>query len=131
MDDALETALAAGRRAASDPRTIATVGYTLHRMGKHKEAVLRLREAVKLDQERVERASPEDDLRRDPLFVYLLAAATTRAGFAMQGAEALARAVAMDDTLADAARSSPDFERLKREGLLEEAIDAALATIPR
>jgi len=131
LDDALQAALAAGRRAASDPRVIATIGLALHRLGRHKEAVLRLREAVKLDDERAENASEEAARYRDPLLVYLLAAATTRAGFTLKGAETLAEAVAMDDTLADAARASPDFAALEKEGLLEKAIDAALETIPR
>ncbi|MHC4473198.1 MAG: hypothetical protein ACYS99_19820, partial [Planctomycetota bacterium] len=131
LDDALEVALAAGRRAASDARVIATIGFTLHRLGRHKEAVLRLREAVELDAERAEKAARDEDRHRDPLFVYLLAASTTRAGFAVQGAEALALAVSMDDTLADAARASPDFEPLAKEGLLEQAIEVGLSAIPR
>lgn len=128
LDLALEAAMAAGRRAPSDPFVIDTIGWTLHRRGEFRKAVRHLNLAVTLDLDDSER----DTYRQpDPALLYHLAAAWTQAGFPENGATCLARSVAMDDNFAPAARTNPDFEPLRKAGLLELVIEEGLKAIPR
>jgi len=128
LDEALETAMAAGRRAPSDPFVIDTIGWTLHRLGQSRQAVRRLNLAVTLDRGDSERATGRQP---DPILLYHLAAAWSRAGFPGNSATVLARAVAMNDTLAAYALSDPDFEAVKEAKLLTRAVEEGLRAIPR
>jgi len=122
LEEALEAGQAGGRRAGSDPNVIDTIGWTLHRLGRHREAVLRLRKAAELDEDRA-----ASDLRKaDPLILYHLSAAEAKAGLTEIAANHLLHVLTrMDDTYATRAAASPDFESLRREGLLEEVFRRA------
>jgi len=126
LDLALEAAMAAGQRAPSDPFVIDTIGWTLHRRGEHLKAVRRLNLAVSLDMDDSERTSGRHP---DPLLLYHLAAAWSRAGFPGNGATCLSRAVRMDDTLALFARQDADFEPIREAGLFEKAVKDGLGAI--
>jgi HEAT repeat protein/tetratricopeptide (TPR) repeat protein len=128
LPKALEDAMAAGQRAPSDPMIIDTIGWALHRLGRHRDAVRHLGLAVTLDIEAAERTAGR---LPDPLLMIHLAAAWSRGGFPGNAATCLARAVAMDDTLAIFALTAPDFEPIREGGLLEKAIEEGLKAIPR
>ncbi len=128
LDLALEAAMAAGRRAPSDPFVIDTIGWTLHRRSEYRGAVRRLNLAAALDMDDSERTPGRQP---DPVILYHLAAAWSRAGFPGNSATVLARAVMMDDTLASAARGDADFAPLRKTALLEKAVREGLRAIPR
>jgi len=124
---ALEAALAAGRRRASDPNILDTLGWTLFRMGRTKEAVDRLAAARAIE---IRREDPSVDRFRSPLILYHLAAALAADERRNASRRVLTEAILLDDTIADLARRAPWFANLAENDLLELTIEDALEAIP-
>ncbi len=129
-EEALAAATEAAARAPSDAGVLDTLGFVLLRAGRAEEAVAALDDAVSRDRKETEDAAPEEERRAEPAYSYRLAAALSRAGDPAAAGAMLERAVAMDDTLADAARGSPDFSALREAGVLEAHLAAALSRLP-
>lgn len=128
LDDALEAALAAGRRSATDANVLDTLGWVLFRRGETKEAVARLAAAREIE---ARREDPSAGRYRNPLVLFHLAAALAQDGRTNASRRILTEAILIDDTVAEAARASEWFAPLREEKTLEKTIGDALAEIPR
>ena len=132
LEEAREAAVEAARRAASNPMVLDTLGVILVALERYEEAVLCLDAAVVLDREQTENAAGDEQRERDPSLVFHLAAAASRSGRVEDAAKLLETAITrMDDTLAEAARASPDFAALREGGRLDALIERALSEVRR
>lgn len=124
-EEALETALEAGRRSPSAPYILDTIGWAYHRLGREEEAWWKLLDAERLDAKQAEASG--GTRYPEPLYAWHLAAVAAAAGHPDSAADWLTAALERDDTLADAARAAPEFASLREDGRLEALIRRVLS----